>query len=270
MSQRVVRDSRGRTRATALLCLLVGLNSCGLDEVEIPATFDGPSETGISLRLTASPDIIVADGFSTSLVQVEMRDQGGRPVNGRDIFFAVADEDGKFADLGTLRATGSLGVGTGLVVRSNAQGVAQVIYEAPARTDATANQTVLVTARAVGTDANAAVYRSVRIELRSAEPRLFPQNPDNEEPICNFTIEAPNGLRVNQPILFQSTSFDPDGTIVRYFWDFGNGTRADHADGQAVYKAAGSYFVTHVVTDDDGAGGFGTEAACGATLTIVP
>ena len=259
--------SRGPTWATALLCLLVGLNSCGLDEIEIPDTFDGPSETGLSLRLTAQPDVITADGFSTSLVTVDMRDQGGRPVSGRDIFFSLADEDGRFADLGTLRATGSQGVGTGLIVRSNAQGLAQVVYEAPARTDATANQTVMVLARPVGTDANAAVYRSVRIELRSAEPRLFPQNPENAGPVCNFAVEAPNGFRVNQPILFQSTSFDPDGTIVRYFWDFGNGTRADHADGQAVYKAAGSYTVVHVVTDDDGAG---SESACSATFTILP
>jgi chitodextrinase len=265
MSQRAGRHSRGRASATALLCLLVGLNSCGLDEVEIPANFEGPSETGISLRLTANPDIITADGFSTSLVSVEMRDQSGRAVNGRDIFFSIADEDGLAADLGTLRATGSTGVGTGLIVRSNAQGVAQVVYEAPARTDATANQTVLVTARAVGTDANAAVYRSVRIELRSAEPRLFPQNPENDTPSCFFIVEAPNGLRRNQPILFQSTSFDTDGTIVRYFWDFGNGTRTDHADGQAVYQNAGSYTIVHIVTDDDGG-----QEGCTTTLTIAP
>jgi hypothetical protein len=263
-SNRLSANSRSRA---AVLCLLLALSGCGLDEVEVPLTFEGPSETGISLRLTAQPDIIVADGFSTSLVSVDMRDQGGRPVSGRDVFFAVADEDGRFADLGSLRATTSTGVGTGLVVRTNSQGIAQVVYEAPARTDATANQTVLVTARAVGNDANAAVYRSVRIELRSAEPRLFPQTPDNADPVCNFAVEAPNGFRVNQPILFQSTSFDPDGTIVRYFWDFGNGTRADHADVQAVYRAAGQYSVVHVVTDDDGAG---TDAACGAVITIVP
>jgi hypothetical protein len=258
MSQRAGRPSaRGRSTAIALLCLLLGLNSCGLDEVEVPDTFDGPSETGLSFRMTAQPDIITADGISTSLVQATVRDQNGRPVSGRDIFFALADESGRFADLGTLSASGSTGVGTGLIVRTNAQGIAQVVYEAPARTDATANQTVLVTARAVGDDANAAVYRSVRIELRSAEPRLFPQNPNNVAPTCDFAVQAPNGFRANQAILFQSTSFDTDGTIVRYFWDFGNGTRADHPDGAAVYRVPGEYTVRHVVTDDDGA-----QAAC--------
>jgi hypothetical protein len=264
MSQRAGRQGApGRSKATALLCLLLGLNSCGLENVEVPELFEGPSETGLSFRMTAQPDIITADGFSTSVIQATVRDQNGRPVSGREIFFAVADEQGRSADLGTLRASGSTGVGTGLIVRTNAQGIAQVVYEAPARTDATANQTVLVTARPVGEDASAAFYRSVRIELRSAEPRLFPQNPNNADPDCDFTVQAPTGFRANQAILFQSTSFDPDGTIVRYFWDFGNGTRTDAPDGAAVYRVPSAYTVTHIVTDDDGA-----QAACQTAFTI--
>ena len=51
------------------------------------------------------------------------------------MFFAIADEDGRFADIGVI--VGSNGPGTGATVRTNAQGVAQVLYEAPARTDAT-------------------------------------------------------------------------------------------------------------------------------------
>ena len=51
-------------------------------------------------------------------------------------------------------------------------GVARVTYQVPPRTDATADQTVLIAARPIGDDASSAVYRTVRIELRSAEPRL--------------------------------------------------------------------------------------------------
>jgi hypothetical protein len=260
-AMRHASGSTGRAAATALALLI--LSGCGLEEVEIPP-LEGPSELGLAVTLTASPDILVADGFSTSLVQATIRDQDGRPVSGRDIFFAVADESGRFADIGQLRAAaGSVGVGTGLVVRTNAQGIAQVVYESPVRTDATANQTVLVSVRPVGTDAAGAIYRSVRIELRSAEPRLFPQNPDNVDPECDFAVEAPSGFRANQAILFQSTSFDPDGTIVRYFWDFGNGTRTDSPDGAAVYRVPSDYTVTHTVTDDDGA-----PAACAGSFTI--
>ena len=172
------------------------------------------------------------------------------------------------------------------------------MYQAPPRTDATANQQIRVTARPVGTDASSALSRSVNIELRSAEPRLFPANPDNAGPKCGFTVEltvgscpapappaatptpdpsasptatpapaaSPGGgcvVRPNTSVLFQSTAFDKDGTIVRYFWDFGNGRQADHPDVSTSYRAAGSYTVTHVVTDNNGA-----QAACQATITV--
>src|SRR5439155_722216 len=133
----------------------------------------------------------------------------------------------------------------------------------------------LITARPVGTDANGAVYRSVRLELRSAEPRLFPQVPTcgtlgapppplcNVPPHCAFVVELGSG-RVGSTILFQSTDFDPDGTIVRYEWFFGDGTPVDyHPDTVHIFRFAGSYVVTHKVTDDDGA-----QDACSATVTF--
>jgi hypothetical protein len=252
-------------KAAGLFLLTLAFHGCGLDEVEVPDLV-GPAGMGLNVRLTAQPDIITADGFSTSVVQAVVRDQNGRLVSGRELFLSITDSEGQDADIGVLRAgAGSTGVGTGVVVRTNAQGVAQAVYEAPARTDATANQMILVRARPVGTDANGQQLHTVGIELRSAEPRLFPQDPNNDLPECFFIVEAPNGLRRNQPILFQSTSFDPDGTIVRYFWDFGNGTRTDHADGQAVYANAGAYNVVHIVTDDDGG-----QRGCQTTLNIVP
>lgn len=262
MTTRMSCRKRRLAKVASAVALVVVLYGCGLEEIEVP-DLDGPSEMSLSVRLTANPDIITADGFSTSLIQATVRDHNARTVAGRDIFFAIADESGRSADIGTLRASGSVGVGTGVVVKTNAQGIAQVIYEAPARTDATANQFIQVTARPVGDDARAALYRSVRIELRSAEPRLFPQNPDNADPLCDFAVQAPNGFRANQAILFQSTSSDPDGTIVRYFWDFGNGTRSDAPDGAAVYRVPSDYTVTHIVTDDDGA-----QAACEGSFTI--
>ena len=159
--------------------------------------------------------------------------------------------DGRFADIGVI--VGSNGPGTGATVRTNGQGVAQVLYEAPPRTDATANQTVLVMARLVGNDANGALYHRVRIELRSAEPRLFPANPTNALPKCDFITEPAVGpFRANQVIGFHSTSSDTDGTIVRYEWNFGDGTSGDSPDTAKIYRTPGSYTVTHSVIDDDG------------------
>ena len=293
---------RSRLRAAAGMALLVAHGGCGFDGVEIPELV-GPAELATSVTLTASPDIMVADGFSTSLITATVRDQNGQPIAGRDIFFSIADAKGNTADIGTLRSPDTgVGIGTGVQLRTNAQGVAQIVYVAPPRTDATANQQIRVTARPVGTDASSAFARSVNIELRSAEPRLFPVNLDNTDPVCGFAVELTTGgcpqpappaptptppptttttltpaptpapsaspgggcsVRPNTQVLFQSTAFDPDGTIVRYFWDFGNGRQADHPDAATSYNRAGSYTVTHLVTDNNGA-----QAACQATIVV--
>ena len=253
--------------AKIAVTLLVGLalGSCGLDKVEVP-DYDGPSALGLDIRLTANPDIVVADGFSTSLIQATVRDQNGRLVSGKAIFFSVTDSEGRIADLGTLRSTSGSGVGTGIQVTTNSAGVAQVSYEAPPRTDATANQTVLIMVRPVGDDFNGQVYRTVRIELRSAEPRLFPQDSTNLLPLCGFVIEPGAGpYHVNQVIGLQSTSSDPDGRIVRYQWYFGDGTSDDKPDVAKVFHVTGSFVVTHLVTDN-----LGGQKACQATLPIVP
>ena len=138
---------RSRLWAAAGVALLVAHGGCGFDGVDVPELV-GPAELATSVALTAVPDLIEADGFSTSLITATVRDQNGQPAAGRDIFFSIADASGRTADIGTLRspATG-VGVGTGVTVKTNAQGVAAVVYEAPARTDATANLQVRVTAR---------------------------------------------------------------------------------------------------------------------------
>jgi len=249
-------DFRGRRRlrpwTAAALCLVLASAGCQHD-VEIPG-LEGPSETGLSLSLTVSKDVLVSDGRDFAVVTATVRDQNGRLAPNQDVFFAIADESGRFADIGVI--VGSNGPGTGATVRTNAQGVAQVLYEAPARTDATANQTVLVMARLVSNDANGVFYHRVRIELRSAEPKLFPANPTNVPPHCDFITEPAVGpFKTNTVIGFHSTSFDTDGVIIRYEWNFGDGTTGDQPDNAKVYRTAGSYSVVHSVIDDDGGRG---------------
>jgi hypothetical protein len=65
-------------------------------------------------------------------------------------------------------------------------------------------------------------------------------------------------------ILFQTTSFDIDGTIVRYEWNCGTGNQINYSpDIACVYRTPGSYSVTQRVTDDDGG-----QITCGAGVTI--
>ena len=298
------RDSvvRGRfgARGAALLCALVAFHACGLDDVDIPE-LDGPSTFAQNLTLRATPDLLVADGVSQSVITAVFFDQNGRPAANREIFFTIADEDGRFAAIGHFPT--NEGPGFAVSVRTDGNGVARVVYQAPPRTDATADQTVLIAARPIGEDANEAIYRTVRIELRSAEPRLFPPTPDNIPPVCSFVIEIPRGscgvptptpvptatpsgspgptptpsastapgntgacpVRVGASVLVQSTAFDRDGVIVRYLWSFGNGRQSDAPDGATAYSQPGTYTITHQVTDDDGA-----SATCTGTVSVVP
>jgi PKD repeat protein len=258
-----MRITEPRRRLAQALAVVMLSSSCTMHEVSIPE-FDGPSETGISIALTASPDLLVADGTSTSLVTATVRGPDGRAVPGRDVFFTITDSAGRFADIGQFPT--SNGPGTGVSVRTDGNGVARVTYQSPVRTDATANQKILIAARLMGNDAASETYRTVTIELRSAQPKLFPPNPNNAAPTCAFTMEAPSGLRTNTTILFQDASFDSDGVIVRYQWIFGDNTGVNYdPDTVHVYHAAGSYTVTHIVTDNNGAN---NTNGCTTSLTI--
>jgi hypothetical protein len=264
MKNHSFRAAQGRAAIAAAMVL--ALNGCGLDKVEIP-DFDGPAELAISVRLTASPDIIVADGFSSSLVQAQVRGPNGEPLAGRQIFMGIADSEGRTADIGQLRSSGSGGIGTGLVLTTGANGIAQASYEAPPRTDLTAHSSIVIQARPIGTDFEGQIYRTVRIELRSAEPRLFPQVPGSAIS-CNFLVEPGAGpYRVNTVISFQSLASSPNGPIVRYEWFFGDGTRDDKPNIAKVFHFPGTYQALHVVTDAIG----GTQAcSVQGGITVIP
>lgn len=255
MTARANRNSvSAARRRAALLGAVLLLGACTLDKQRIP-DLAGPSELSISFQMTAAPDIITADGVSTSSIQVVVRNQNSQPVSGQAITFAIADGTGNFADIGTLSSATAV---------TGSNGIAQVIYRAPPRTDATVNRFIEVAARPIAGDARGQIYRTVTIELRSAEPRLFPQIPGNKAPFCNFVIEPATGVgRVTEDFLFQTTSVDGDGVIVRYEWDFGDGKREDKPDVVHRYALPGEYTVVHVVTDNGG-----LQAACEATVVV--
>jgi PKD repeat protein len=51
---------------------------------------------------------------------------------------------------------------------------------------------------------------------------------------------------------FSDLSYDPDGLVVAWRWDFGDGTSSTQSSPTHVYVAPGSYRVTLTVTDADG------------------
>jgi len=116
-----------RVTALGAMGLLLVLGACDLNEVSIPE-LTGPAEQGLSIEMRAVPDILNADGVSTSTVTVFVRDQNGRPVANRQLLFAV-DGDG-------LLISGSVVVGPlqnggqGISLGTAGNGVAQLTYQA--------------------------------------------------------------------------------------------------------------------------------------------
>ena len=268
MSRKVEIVSRGG--AAVVLCASLVMGSCGLDKQKLPE-LAGPSEAGTSLKITATPDVITADGFSTSLVTVQVFDQNGTPVAGRSVILALANSSGQFADLGSLYSpTGSLLRAGEATIVSGANGVATAIYTSPPRTDFTADGSVTVQARPVGFDANGAIYHYVRIELKSAEPRLFAGTTT-----CGFVVEVPRNsvastcvaaaagscVKVGSQVLFQSTA---KGVRFAWYWGDGSGP-GDGLNENHVFRTVGTFTVTHIVID-----GGGGQSACTADIEVVP
>jgi hypothetical protein len=153
-SQRTRNWARGWATALGLVALLAGVG-CGMDEVKTPPLF-GPSELGLSLQMSASPDVINADGVSQSVVSITARDENGRPAPNKLIYVSGLGD-------GALIAGGVL-VGplqTGFTVQTGNNGVAQVVYQAGFGIGQ-----IIVQARPYGFDAYAGVTRSVAIDQR--------------------------------------------------------------------------------------------------------
>ena len=84
--------------ATAVV--FAGSTSCVLDDPDIPE-LSGPSEMGTSVEMRANPDQLVADGFSSSVIEAVVRNPNGERTSGVTILFDIS-RGGVFLDLGNL------------------------------------------------------------------------------------------------------------------------------------------------------------------------
>jgi len=100
-------------------------------------------------------------------------------------------------------------------------------------------------------------------------PLMHPWTPvPQQNPVALFTFTPENPYQGETVIFNASASYDPDGTIVSYTWNFGDGTPpvietdpiATH-----VYMAAGNYTVTLTVKDNENLTGSTSKV-----ITVVP
>jgi len=92
----------------------------------------------------------------------------------------------------------------------------------------------------------------------------------NRPPVASFTGSPPS-VSIGELVTFDASgSIDPDGSIVSYFWDFGDNTSASGVVESHAYADSGIYSVTLTVTDDDGATAsvIHTETVVGSSSAI--
>jgi PKD repeat protein len=230
----------------------------------------GPSELGLSVIVTASPDILDRDGLSQSQITVTTRGPDGSPV--RDVPFTldIKSETAlglEITDIGRLSSKQPV---------TGSDGRAVVTYTAPASPtsgNSDVMEIVKISAVPIGNDYANAVERTVDIRLRPRGVIL----PQAGAPVPRFTI-SPTDPGEDQDIRFDgSTSiascFAVDqqgnctdfgsGSIASYLWEFGNGRTASGATASTFYSTRGTYTAKLTVTNDRGMSNWTTK-----TITI--
>jgi hypothetical protein len=218
------------TERLLALTLAAAVAGCTLQEVEPPA-MTGPSELSPSVTMTATPDVLPEDGTSRSVITIIVRDASGQPM--QNVQLRVSANGGQLS-------AGQISTGV--------DGRATVNFTAPLTLTPgfDPGTVVRVFATPIGTNFDNSVERSVAIRL---VPPAVIQVPG--APVAAFQF-GPQSPTAGQVVLFDaSASFDPNGTIVTYEWDWGDGDV--HGFGRFQdhdFPAAGTYFVTLTVTDD--------------------
>ena len=215
------------TRAAVALLVVAGAAACSLDNQERPS-LSGPSELGLSIAMTASPDQLPRDGSSQSVVTLTARDPAGRPVAGQRLNLSMPVNAPSGA---TLSATD---------VVTNANGQLSFAVTAPV---AGSIGNVVILATPLGNDANNATARTISISA-------IPSNGAPPTPAFTITPAAPE---VGQVVTLDASSTTDEGRACTdqctFAWDFGSEGTAVGRIITHVFQAGGPYVLTLTVTD---------------------
>jgi len=74
----------------------------------------------------------------------------------------------------------------------------------------------------------------------------------NQSPVANFVHSPKSPVRVGKTINFTDNSLDPDGDIVNWTWNFGDGTRMYGQHVSHIYNEPENYNVILTVKDNNG------------------
>jgi PKD repeat protein len=218
--------------ATLTAALCVAAAGCTMKEAEVPP-ITGPSGFANTVEMTASPDVVPEDGTSRSIINLVARDANALPVANLQIRLVTN--------------VGSLSSGQ---VSTDGSGRASVVFTAPltAFPGFDAGTIANIVAIPIGNNFDNAQAWSVAIRLVPPAVIMVPG-----APVAAFGFGPPNP-KVGDAVLFDaSASFDPDGSVVGFEWEWGDGDIHGFGKNQDHdFAAPGTYFVTLTVTDNSG------------------
>lgn len=227
------------TRAWMLAGAVVVSASCSVESTSIPQP-TGPSELGLSLSVTATPDVIRQDGVAQSTISIVARDVHGLPPQSAISFRLDLLKNGQVVDFGVLSSR---------TITTGSDGRATATYLSPGPPPADATSDVLVTVRATAIGTNYANAQPRTVEIRLARPGVI--LPPNGSPQPSF-FASPTTAKENEPVLFDASASRDDRQIVSYAWSFGDGVTGFGRQITHAYELAGTYQVRLTVTDDQG------------------
>ena len=238
-------------RLLAVASVLAAAAACTLESQDAPS-LTGPSTFGVSLTVTASPDILPEDGASQSVIRIVVRGPEGQPLP--NIPLRVDTTVGStIVEYGVLSARN---------VTTNGNGEATVIYTAPLSPQPGTDFGTVVNIRViqVGSDFGSTSQTGASIRL---VPQTTVQTPGAPRPNFFFTPAEP---KAGQQVQFDaSASSDPDGVIVSYSWNYGDGDVETGVVQQHDFANPGTYLVTLTVTDNQG-----KRASLTKAVTVAP
>jgi len=133
----------------AVAVTVFAMTACAVDKTSAPG-LTGPSGLGLSLDVTASPDVLVRDSVSTSTIEIVARDGNGNVIPNLGL------QDVASVNLGTLSA-GS--------IKTNSAGKATTTYTAPGQGGTT---TCTITVTPTGSNFQNTQPRTITIRLFQA------------------------------------------------------------------------------------------------------